>query len=319
MTSAPHHSVLVVGVNGLIGRNTAKGLRDRGHEVRGVSRGAGEYRSGGAMRADLLGIDIRFGDTADQGFAKESLRDMDRVVFAAGTSGVAASIADPAASFAGSVNPWRAVVAESEPGTRLVLMSSQLVYGPSHGRPFGEEASVDPASPYALHRLQMEADGRVRAGQGAREVVALRLGNIFGDVLKLDEPRSHGLVALMLRDLVTQRVVRLLGGGIQTVNLLHVGDLASAIIRVIERPTMEPFSVFNVSGESLSVLSIAELLLEGYGSGELVSMPWTGELERASAGDVRLDDSRFRRDFGWRPQRSVATELEHLVRDWSRR
>ena len=80
---------------------------------------------------------------------------------------------------------------------------------------------------------------------------------------------------------------------------------------------MEPFSVFNVSGESLSVRSIAELLCQGYGSGVLVSVPWSGGLERAAAGDIQLDDSRFRLDFGWRPQRLVAMELKHLARDWS--
>jgi UDP-glucose 4-epimerase len=322
VTPKADQTVLVVGVSGLIGRNTAKFLRDRDFAVRGVSRGYGEYREASAMKADLAGISLSFGDIADRSFAAEALRDVAQVVFAAGVSGVAASIADPVASHRGTVVPWLTLMEESRPGTRIMLMSSQLVYGPSHGRPFTEADPTAPASPYASNLSLMEQEGGRRALQRKLEIISLRLPNVFGDILWLDQPRSHGLVALMLRDLVKQREIRLFGGGSQTVNLLHVDDLTVAISRVLEDRSLDSHQVFNVSGEALTIRSVAESLAKGAGGGRLVSVPWPAGLETSAARDYELDDSRFRCHFGWRRGRSATGELERLgklgVPDWRR-
>lgn len=315
MDTPPH--VLVVGVSGLIGRNTAKFLRDHNFMVRGVSRGPGEYQTAQALEADLTEIDLRFGDIADQSFADSALRGVDRVVFAAGVSGVAASFLDPEASRRGTVAPWLSLLEQCKPRTRIALMSSQLVYGPADARPFTEDDAPAPASPYASNLSLMEQEGARAARQRKLEVVSLRLGNVFGDILQLDQPRSHGLVALMLRDLLTQREIRLFGGGKQTVSLLHVLDLAAAITRVFDDQIGAAYAAFNVSGETLSVRSVAESLRKGVGSGTLLSVPWPEHLERAVARDVRLDDSKFRTRFGWRPALSVTTELELLARNCS--
>lgn len=304
--------VLVVGVSGLIGRNTAKLFRDGHYIVRGVSRGFGEYRTVSAMEADLDGIELAFGDITDGAFAGEVLRGVDRIVFAAGVSGVAASLADPAASRHGTLDPWSVLLEHSQPGTRIVMMSSQLVYGPSRGSPFTEADPLTPASPYAANLVLMEEEGRRQAGMRNLEVISIRLGNVFGDIMWIDKPRSHGMIALMLRDLVRRHEIHLFGGGDQTVNLLHVEDLARAISRVMGDESIGAFSVFNVSGEQLSVRSVAESLCSGVGRGTYIPVPWPAGLERTVANDMELNDSRFRARFGWRPTRSVTAELEQV-------
>jgi UDP-glucose 4-epimerase len=310
--------VLVVGVSGLIGRNTAKLLRDNDFKVRGVSRGFGEYRTAPTMEADLAGIELRFGDIADDAFAKEVLQGVGRVVFAAGVSGVAASMADPVASHRGTFEPWLALLEHSNPRTRIVMMSSQLVYGPSLGRPFTEIDPVAPVSPYAENLVRMEKEGRRQAEIRKLEVISIRLGNVFGDILWIDLPRSHGMVALMVRDLVRRHEIRLFGGGSQTVNLLHVEDLALAISLVVQDESLNPYSVFNVRGERLAVRSVAESIRVGVGEGLLVSVPWPPGLERTVANDIDLDDSLFRARFGWRRVRSVTEELESVAQQYAR-
>ena len=305
--------VLVVGASGLIGRSTARFLRYNNHLVRGVSRGFGEYRTEQAMREDLSGIDLRFGDIADSAFAKEAVEGVGRVVFAAGVSGVGASIADPAASRRGMLEPWSALVEHGNPGTRIVMMCSQLVYGPPAGRPFTESDPLAPVSPYAENLVLMEREGRRQAEIRRLEVISLRLGNVFGEILWLDQPRAHGMVALMVRDLVRRHEIRLFGGGSQTVNLLHVEDLARAIALVVESESMSTFSVFNVCGEQVSVRLVAESLRAGVGEGTLASVPWPLGLERTVASDIELDDSRFRAAFGWKPTRAVHAEIKRVA------
>ncbi len=317
MRTKGNEIVLVVGVSGLIGRNTAKLFRDNHSVVRGVSRGFGEYRTAVAMHEDLAGIDLRFGDIADNAFAKEVLQDVGQVVFAAGVSGVAASMADPVASRRGTFEPWSVLVENSNPGTRIVMMSSQLVYGPSPGRPFREIDPVAPVSPYAENLTRMEKEGRRQAEIRKLEVISIRLGNVFGDILWIDQPRAHGMVALMVRDLVRRHEIRLFGGGSQTVNLLHVEDLARAISLLVQDESLNHYSVFNVRGERVTVRSVAESIRMGVGEGLLVSVPWPAGLERTVANDIDLDDSLFRARFGWRRVRSVTEELERVAQQYA--
>jgi UDP-glucose 4-epimerase len=310
--------VLVVGVSGLIGRNTAKLLRDNNFKVRGVSRGYGEYRTASAMEADLAGVDLRFGDIADIAFTKEALHGAGRVVFAAGVSGVSASFADPVASRRGMFEPWSVLIEHSNPGTRIVMMSSQLVYGPSLGRPFTEMDPVAPVSPYAENLARMEKEGRRQAEIRKLEVISIRLGNVFGDILWIDQPRAHGMVAMMVHDLVRRHEIRLFGGGSQTVNLLHVDDLARAISLLIGSISVGSQSVFNVSGERLAVRSVAESIRIGVGEGSLVAVPWPAGLERTVANDIELDDSLFRARFGWSRLGSVIEQVERVAQQYSR-
>lgn len=312
MTGYLQRSALIVGVSGLIGRNAARLLRDARYKVRGVSRGFGEYPSRSAMESDLKGVQLDFGDISRFDFARRVLRGVDLVVYAAGASGVAKSFADPAAARAASVDPWLQVLKQSELGARIVLISSQLVYGPSRGRPFSENDRPAPVSPYAVDRALMEQEGATYARSRALVIVTLRLGNIFGDILSVDHDRSHGLVALMLRSLVRDGEIRLLGGGEQTVNLLHVLDLAAAIQKVLEPPRMEHGGIFNLCGENLAVREVGDALRKAVGSGRLVSAPWPVGLERAVANNIEMDDAKFRDQFGWRPVRSVVAELERL-------
>jgi nucleoside-diphosphate-sugar epimerase len=318
MRTKGNEIVLVVGASGLIGRNTAKFFRDKHSVVRGVSRGFGEYRTAAAMQEDLAGIDLRFGDIAYNAFAKEVLQGVEQVVFAAGVSGVAASMADPVASRRGTFEPWSVLVEHSNPGTRIVMMSSQLVYGPSSGRPFREIDPVAPVSPYAENLARMENEGRRQAEIRKLEVISVRLGNVFGDILWIDQPRAHGMVALMVHDLVRRHEIRLFGGGSQTVNLLHVGDLARAISLLIGTNSIGSYSVFNVSGERLAVRSVAESIRDGVGEGTLVAVPWPAGLERTVANDIELDDSLFRTRFGWRRVGSVIEELRRVAQRYSR-
>ena len=128
--------VLVAGISGTLGTHVARMLVERGETVRGAARSTGEFPT----HADLAAVtgveDVVYGDLADWDVADAACAGVDVVVFAAGSSGVAASFEDPLADLRGNALPWLSVLRACQPETRLILFSSQLVYGPSEGRPF---------------------------------------------------------------------------------------------------------------------------------------------------------------------------------------
>lgn len=309
-------TALIVGVNGMIGRAAALEFVKAGYRVTGVSRGYGEYANADALKAALPGAEIILADMALEETAQRLCTGADVIVFAGGVSGVVESFEDPVSSLIGNGVPWLRTLQCARKGARVLLVSSQLVYGPANRRPFKEDDTCQPRSPYALHRLLMEEQGRLLAGRRGLGVIALRLGNVYGEVIDLDAPRSHGLLARMLRDLVRDGRIRLYGGGQQIVDLVHAEDLASALTLVTQRGP--GFEVFNVSGHRVTVREIAEALQAGVGGGVLVDSPWPPGTQGTTANDIVMDDSAFRDAFQWRPLRPTMEVIQHVASCFAR-
>lgn len=305
--------VLVAGVNGTLGRVAACKLATAGWAVDGIARGAGEFGERESLEAAVKNVQVRYGDLCEVAVAEKACTDVEAVVFAAGTSGVIASFAHPVGNLLGSVVPWLNVLGSCHRGDRLVLLSSQLVYGPPADDPFREDSARQPASPYALHRGLMEDYGRLFAVRNGYDVTVLRLGNVFGDVVDVDYPRSHGVVPRMLRDVVRDGVAQLYGDGSQRLELLHTEDVAAAVVAVMNGPRVPgSFSVYNVAGESLSVREVAQELCEGVGAGETVCVPWDAAMEKSMAKDMQLCDRSFRERYNWHPTTNVPAALRAI-------
>lgn len=309
--------VLVAGVNGTLGRVAACKLVSAGWAVDGIARGAGEFGAREFLEGAVDKVQVRYGDLREVAVAEKACADVEGVVFAAGNSGVIASFADPVGSLLGSVVPWANVLGSCHRGDRLVLLSSQLVYGPPGDGPFREDSARQPASPYALHRVLMEDYGRLFALRNDYDVTVLRLGNVFGDVVDVDYPRSHGVVSRMLRDVVRDGVAQLYGDGSQRLELLHTEDVAAAVVAVMNAPRVPgSFSVYNLAGESLSVREVAGELCQGVGAGETVCVPWDAAMERSMAKDMQLCDRSFRERYNWRPATNVRAALRAIGRQY---
>lgn len=307
-------TVLVVGVSGLIGRASALAFRDAGYQVTGVSRGPGEFGTLPALERAIPGVNVVQADMGAREVANELCPTADVIVFAGGVSGVVESFREPVASLTGNGVPWLQTLVSCREGSRVVLVSSQLVYGPAGEAAFTEESPCSPRSPYALHRLMMEEQGRLYADRRKLGVVALRLGNVYGPVVDLDASRAHGLMAKMLRDLVRDGEIRLYGGGEQKVHMLHVDDLAAALLRADTR--MPGFCVYNIGGQLLSIRHVAEAIHAGVGRGSIVKTPWPHGIRDAVARDVVLDDSAFRKLSGWRPRQQGRDAIRGIARQW---
>lgn len=305
--------VLVAGINGTLGRVVACKLATAGWAVDGIARGAGEFGEREFLEAAVKNVRVRYGDLCEVAVAEKACTDVEGVVFAAGNSGVIASFADPVGNLLGSVVPWLNVLASCHRGDRLVLLSSQLVYGPPAEDAFREDSVRQPASPYALHRALMEDYGRLFAFRNGYDVTVLRLGNVFGDVVDIDYPRSHGVVPRMLRDVVRDGVAQLYGDGSQRLELLHTEDVAAAVVAVMNAPGVPgSFSVYNLAGESLSVREVAQELCQGVGAGETVCVPWDAAIQQSMAKDMQLCDSAFRDRYGWRPTKDLLAALRAI-------
>ncbi|HLJ62637.1 MAG TPA: SDR family oxidoreductase [Stellaceae bacterium] len=246
--------VLVTGADGYIGAVLTPLLHARGHEVVGLD--CGFYRSGWLFddenwRAPVITKDIRQVDAAD-------VAGFDAVIHLAELSNDPLGEHDPALTYAinhqGSAD--LAHTCKCAGVTRFIYASSCSVYGAAgDGAIKTEESPPDPQTAYARCKLLVERDLRALADRHFTPVI-LRNATAYGA-----SPRMR--FDIVLNNLAghawTSGEVKMMSDGTPWRPLVHVGDIAEAIVQALEAPRERVHNeIFNV-GEDVQNYRIKEI------------------------------------------------------------
>jgi UDP-glucose 4-epimerase len=231
--------VLVTGVAGFIGSNTAQRLLDEGHEVVGLDNLARGRRAN--VPAGVTFVEASCGDVS----IIRRLGHFDACIHFAAFIEVAESMAQPEAFFennvAASLRLFDALIATGT--TKLVFSSSAAVYGNVSESPIEESAPTQPSSPYGESKLMVERALTWLAHQGRLRSASLRYFNAAGagpDHGEHHVPETH-LIPLALDAALGRRGPLQLFGtdyptrdGTCVRDYVHVLDLAQAHILAID-------------------------------------------------------------------------------------
>ena len=239
--------VLITGHLGYVGTVLSPLLATGGHELRGADIDL--YRAC-TISALPPGLPCPVPDFRD--LAGADLEGLNAVVHLAGLSNDPLGELDPDLTFA--LN-HRAAVALARrcraAGVRRFLAASTCsIYGSGGEDWLTESSPARPLTAYARAKSQMEQD-LLELSEPGFEVVILRPGTVFGASPRLRfDLVVNNLIAWAL---ATQRV-RLKSDGRAWRPLLHVADLARAIVGLIEAPPqLVSGRVFNVGFNTLNL------------------------------------------------------------------
>ncbi|MCC5951328.1 MAG: ATP-grasp domain-containing protein [Acidimicrobiia bacterium] len=193
---------------------------------------------------------------------------------------------------------------------RFVYLSSQSVYGTSRPTPWSEDLAPAPETVYGLSKLAGEELVELaNATNNGTAAVSLRLAKLYGAMEGL---RWTELVHRFALQAATQEPIRIVGGD-QAFDLLHLEDALEAIALAV-LPGRRPLrGAYNVgSGTATSILEVADAALAAVGGDH--SSGRTLEPATDTPLVFQMDVTRFRAATGWVPTRSLADDMEHLVR-----
>jgi len=205
--------------------------------------------------------DLHLGDAQDTETLERALVGVGHVVFTAGGLLPAASEENPELDEKLTLGPVRAVLAAlaARPGVTLTYLSSGgTVYGEPAAVPVGEDAPTEPVGAYG--RLHLACEEEVMAAHRERglSVRILRCATVYGEHQHPD--RGQGVVVTFLHRIESGEPVHLFGEGGTIRDYIYAGDVATAIVRLLDRAEVDP--ILNLgSGEGTSlaeVLALAE-------------------------------------------------------------
>jgi dTDP-L-rhamnose 4-epimerase len=344
--------ILLTGGAGFIGSHVTELLLSCGCDVRILDSLTPQVHGPDARRPGYLSPDaeLLIGDVRDPAEVEKALRNIDGVIHLAASVGVGQSMYD-ITSYVEVNEVGTAVLLQAlskRPVQRLVVASSMSVYGEGLSRRadgslvFPEARSVDqlargawdledssgqPLSPvatpetkqpslcsvYALNKYAQEQMALIVGKAYGMDTVALRFFNVYGPRQALSNPYT-GVLAIFASRLLNKRPPLVFEDGLQRRDFVHVRDVSLAVKLALETE-VGVGRVYNVgSGQSRSILSIAQDLARIVGLPQIVPHV-TGKYR---AGDIRhcfADISLSQRELGFVPEIAFEEGLAELA-EW---
>jgi UDP-glucose 4-epimerase len=297
--------ILVTGGAGFIGSHLVKALVKAGHSVRildNFSTGSLENLGDIADSVELVVGDVRSYDVVEK-----AVKGVDAVIHLAALIDVAESIEKPDLYFDVNARGTYNIAKACKGVSVLVFASSCAVYGEPVKLPVAEDCTIAPKSPYAATKVAGEAFIQAYSNLYDYRYAILRLFNVYG-------PKQSKAYAGVIIEFI-KRVSRgeppiIFGDGEQTRDFIHVGDVVSAVMRVLTNE--KAWGVFNIgSGKPVTINQLAKLILKLMNREDLEPVyapPRPGDI-RHSVADI----AKARKVLGFEPRISLEEGVKRLV------
>jgi len=180
---------------------------------------------------------------------------------------------------------------------RFVFSSSSSVYGNVEQLPTPEGHSLNPMSPYALHKLVGEQYCKLFSELYGLETACLRYFNVYGE-RQLLEGAYCLVMGIFTQQLLNGEPMTINGDGENRRDFTYVGDVVDANVRCMNYPLELNGDVFNIgNGDNRSVNQIADLL--SFDGERLYREPVIEPKETLA------DNSKARKVLGWKPTNKI--------------
>ena len=136
--------------------------------------------------------------------------------------------------------------------------------------------------------------------------VCLRLTNTYGPrQMMKDEQGRYAFIYYWIRRIVDGEPLQIMGGH-QVRDFTYVDDCVDALLLAAAESQADG-EVYNLGGEAISLVSLADLLIEvARGAGRARSSPCPPERRAIDPGKVYLSYEKVRRELGWEPKVGLA-------------
>jgi UDP-glucose 4-epimerase len=198
------------------------------------------------------------------------------------------------------------------PEVKIVYAGTRQIYGRPRYLPVDESHPVEPVDINGVHKAAGEWYHRIYHQVYDLRTVILRLTNTYGPRMRIKDNR-HGFIGWWIRQIIEGQEIQVFGTGRQIRDFNYVDDVVEALLLAAAHPDTDG-QVYNLGGdEPVSLLDLAQLLIEINGGGSYRVIPFPPDRQRIDIGDYYGDYHRIQMQLGWRPRTSLREGLARTI------
>lgn len=313
------NTVLVWGPLGFIGRHLVEKLLQSGENVRVLSRDRNRYVLPNWVDR-VQWFELSGDSEVDRPVLQDAVTDVDIVYNLAGASGAAQSNSNPVHSLETNCRVQLDFIEACRSHgkcPRVVFSSSRLIYGETGLNSVNETHPASPLSVYAAHKLCVENYLQIFSKCGVLSHTICRISNAYGFD---DSVRGQGykIINLFIQKGLEGQPITLFGDGSQLRDLIHIEDLADALLLCGTHPAAAN-ETFNIGfGQSYRMIDAARTIQRMTNGAEIAFRPWPREYLLVESGDFIGDITKARTLLGFSPRFDLETGIEQTVADYRR-
>ena len=307
---------LVTGGAGFVGSVVAKKLLDAGASVTIIDNLTNGKVSNVPPTATFINDDLSKSSTYESLGGKR----FDAILHIAAQASNAISFRDPVCDLLDNQMSTLRLL-EYARGTgckRFLFTSSMSAYGQPKNFPTLESEPLNPESPYALHKAASEQYLRIYAGEYGLDWTTFRLYTTYGAAQNLENV-DQGLLSIYLSYLVRKAPVIVKGDLSRKRDIVHVNDVASAIVKAIDLKVTHSKTYNMCTGTSLTIREILDALMTEIGEDPKT---YPVEVLAGTPGDPPVTHGSYdaaARDFGFKPLISPQEGIKLTVKQLKER
>ena len=301
-------TVFFTGGAGFIGMHVIPLLLERGYKVRlfdnmfrGDRDAVAKFVATGNV--ELIDQDVRYG-----GAVHAAMKGCDYVIHFAAVS-INKSQSDPFESMdINTIGEHNVFAAAADLGVkRLVFASSASVYGEPEKLPMHEDDRLNPLTPYCISkRTGEDLLGYYQRAKGL-SWIALRFFNVYGEGQKTTAYYTS-VINHFVNRLKNGQAPIIDGEGQQSMDFIHVKDIARATVMALEAPT-DNLAINVGTGIDTTIATLAEILIDAVG----VEVKPEFNPREVLASRRAADTTRAREVLGFEPTITVEDGMRALV------
>ena len=241
---------LIIGSTGFIGSSLLK-IIDTEKEIFTISRSPSD-------RSNHFPIDISNLEAfKDRLFRLSDEYEKLDIYFLAGESSVDSSVAKPVSSFSESVIPFLTLLESMKnKSSTIVYSSTGAIYDSREETFFDENSALYPPSPYAASKHACEGISMSYHETYALDIRIARIFSVFGP--KMNRFFIYDFIEKISKD---EKSIQLFGTGKQVRDYLHVDDVCSGLLTIMENGTAG--EIYNLSsGKPTSLTELSDRIME---------------------------------------------------------
>lgn len=308
---------LITGITGFAGGHLAQTLLDRGDEVFGMARDAGQGLSHLSQEIKPAIIDMRDPVAVDS-LIRET--QPEAIYHLAGQAFVPLAWADPWMTLENNIRPQLNILeamVKQKSQARLLIVASNEVYGRVRPDelPVNEDTPLRPNNPYGVSKVAQDILGLQYFLSHGVDVLRVRAFNHIG-------PRqSPVFVAASFAKQIAE-----IEAGLIIEPVLHVGNLEAKRDFTDVRDVMRAYALlvqhgtpgeaYNVgTGEAHSIQSLLDILLS-YTTADIKVEPDPARMRPSDVPIIYADNSKLRTKTGWTPTCKFEDSLRQVLAYW---